>query len=81
MKHTWEYCGLCKRPMVVCGKCGNICCNGGYGTVDGGQCQECESAYEMQASNEPPEFSESYKAAREKEHRDFWLLTTPREFC
>jgi len=34
--------------MVLCGKCGNNCCNGGYGEVDGKECDACPSAYEMQ---------------------------------
>ncbi len=36
-------------PMVICGKCGNNCCNGGYGTLpDGSKCDACPSAYDMQ---------------------------------
>lgn len=34
--------------MIVCGKCGNNCCNGGYGVVDGKECPDCPSAYELQ---------------------------------
>jgi hypothetical protein len=35
--------------MVVCGKCQNNCCNGGYGTLpDGSTCDACPSAYDMQ---------------------------------
>lgn len=35
--------------MVVCGKCGNNCCNAGYGTLpDGSECDACPSAYVMQ---------------------------------
>jgi hypothetical protein len=42
--HRWDVCGHC-GPMVVCGYCGNNCCNGGSndGCPDG-----CASAYEMQ---------------------------------
>jgi hypothetical protein len=32
--------------MVICGKCGNNCCNGGYG--NDGKCDACPSAYEEQ---------------------------------
>lgn len=36
-------------PRVICGKCGNNCCNGGYGElVDGSQCDACPSAYDKQ---------------------------------
>ena len=38
-------------PMVVCGKCGNNCCNGSYGKLSGSKmCDACPSAYEMQAA-------------------------------
>lgn len=56
--HFWEECPMC-GPMVICGKCGNNCCNGGYGEVIGPEraddgsvvmitCDACPSAYEMQ---------------------------------
>lgn len=48
IEHKWAECQMC-GPMVVCGTCGNNCCNGGYGTLpDGTQCPDCESAYQMQ---------------------------------
>ena len=28
-EHHWEYCDECEVWMVVCGTCGNNCCNGG----------------------------------------------------
>ncbi len=46
--HHWSHCNLCDVDMVICGKCGNNCCNGGYGTVDGQMCDACPSAYEVQ---------------------------------
>jgi hypothetical protein len=46
--HRWSDCPMCGQ-MVVCGKCGNNCCNGGYGTLpDGKTCDACPSAYDMQ---------------------------------
>lgn len=45
--HFWEYCDLCLHEVVICGKCGNNTCNGGYGIVDGKECDACPSAYEM----------------------------------
>ena len=49
MKHTWQWCSLCRTLMVVCGKCGNNCCNGTYGELeDGTLCQECPTAYDIQ---------------------------------
>lgn len=45
--HTWEFCELCNHDVVVCGKCGNNTCNGGYGTVDGVTCDQCPSAYNL----------------------------------
>ena len=49
--HFWSYCTLCERNIVICGKCGNNCCNGGYGTLpDGKECDACSSAYKMQGN-------------------------------
>jgi len=47
MNHEWSYCKLCEHDVVICGKCGNNTCNGGYGEVDGEECDACESAYKM----------------------------------
>lgn len=47
IEHKWEYCDFCDHDVVVCGKCGNNTCNGGHGTVDGKECDECGSAYEL----------------------------------
>lgn len=47
-EHTWFVCDLC-GPAVRCGKCGNNCCNGGYGRLaDGSVCDVCPDAYAMQ---------------------------------
>ena len=56
MKHYWVYCSHCEAESVVCGTCGNNCCNGSYGEVVGPKhnttmgCPDCKSAYEMQGS-------------------------------
>ena len=47
-QHTWYYCELCQGKVVICGNCGNNCCNGGYGQVDGVDCTYCSEAYELQ---------------------------------
>lgn len=31
--------------VTICGKCGNNTCNGGYGEIDGKDCDQCPSAY------------------------------------
>ena len=50
--HYWDTCEMCGR-MVVCGKCGNNCCNAGYGTLPTGlECDACPSAYDMQDRGE-----------------------------
>ena len=49
--HRWTDCAMCGR-MVICGKCGNNCCNGGYGEVGGIECDACPAAYAMQAAGE-----------------------------
>lgn len=48
--HRWGYCDLCEVDIVYCGKCGNNCCNGGYGVVDGETCDACPSAYQQQST-------------------------------
>lgn len=51
--HRWEYCDLCEARVVVCGKCGNNCCNGGYGELTPGiKCDACPSAYAEQDRGE-----------------------------
>lgn len=50
IEHHWSICFMC-GPVVICGACGNNCCNGTYGTAPGGlhgSCTYCPSAYEMQ---------------------------------
>jgi hypothetical protein len=53
--HRWANCPAC-GPMVICGKCGNNCCNGGYGVLaDGSDCDACPSAYDLQGIGTPPD--------------------------
>jgi len=40
-----SYCEMCERDNVICGKCGNNTCNGGYGEINGEKCDQCPSAY------------------------------------
>ncbi len=47
--HYWSYCNLCETNMVICGTCGNNCCNGGYGQINGKQCPDCPFAYQLQS--------------------------------
>jgi len=48
-KHLVGYCDLCDTEMIFCGKCGNNCCNGGYGTLENGlECDACPEAYKKQ---------------------------------
>jgi len=52
--HYWAFCDHCDTAVVICGTCGNNCCNGGYGEVMGSEphttmvCPDCPSAYELQ---------------------------------
>ena len=50
--HHWELCPMC-GPMVICGYCGNNCCNAGSGQVadgtDEGTLCGCGDAYELQS--------------------------------
>jgi hypothetical protein len=48
-KHKIWYCTLCQTNIIICEKCGNNCCNGGYGTLpDGTKCDACPEAYKLQ---------------------------------
>jgi hypothetical protein len=48
MKFQWGWCDLCDTSFVYCPKCGNNCCNAGYGKIDGETCDICELAYQYQ---------------------------------
>ena len=48
MTFTWAWCRTCDRAAVICPKCGNNCCNGGSGQVDGELCDICNLAYQYQ---------------------------------
>lgn len=47
-EHYWSYCEQCQVEMVKCGTCGNNCCNGGFGQINGKECQDCVIAYAKQ---------------------------------
>ena len=47
MNNYRSYCEHCQSDVIICGKCGNNTCNGGYGEVDGVQCDQCPSAYQQ----------------------------------
>lgn len=51
-KHTLSHCSLCESDMVLCGTCGNNCCNGSYGPKAGVDmsCPDCPEAYDHQAA-------------------------------
>ena len=49
MLFQWGYCELCRGTFVYCPKCGNNCCNAGYGYLNGETCDVCELAYQYQA--------------------------------
>jgi hypothetical protein len=66
--HYWSYCHHCRARMVICGRCGNNCCNGGYGEEIGPEpgttmkCRACPSAYDMQDAGEQSTNGTSPKA-------------------
>ena len=57
--HYWTYCRHCQTDVVICGKCGNNCCNGGRGETFGqlagvmAPCDGCDEAYIMHNSGDP----------------------------
>ena len=68
MKHTWDYCSHCRGLIVICGRCGNNCCNAGHGLLeDGSECPDCESAYALWRSGEgKPELSPQQEVLLER---------------
>lgn len=48
MKLLWSWCELCETACIICPKCGNNSCNGGYGEVDGIKCDVCSIAYQYE---------------------------------
>jgi ribosome-binding protein aMBF1 (putative translation factor) len=48
MEFKWEFCPICEAYFIRCPKCGNNCCNGASGQVDGQECDVCELCYEFQ---------------------------------
>ena len=49
LDHRICYCAHCERMTVICGKCGNNCCNGTYGVLTSGKsCDACPEAYKIQ---------------------------------
>lgn len=48
--YKFEWCSLCRVYFLRCPKCGNNSCNGGWGSIDGGQgnCDECPKCYELE---------------------------------
>lgn len=46
--HKLGYCAHCRTDMIICKTCGNNCCNGGSGVVDGAPCKDCLDAYDVQ---------------------------------
>jgi hypothetical protein len=48
MKFIWEFCEACGAYFIRCPKCGNNCCNGGYGKINGEECDICFLCYQFQ---------------------------------
>jgi hypothetical protein len=81
--HNWFYCNQCRSWAVICGICGNNCCNGGSGKSAGIHLTcDCTEAYSLQnqwyASDEAKIWyeSEDYKQREQKADEileKFWL--------
>ena len=78
-KFQWGYCELCDSTFVYCPKCGNNCCNGGSGELDGEKCDVCELAYQYQdlacktKTDPSKEYIENHPAERTKQKSWFEL--------
>jgi hypothetical protein len=66
--HNCTHCGL----TVLCYKCGNNTCNGGYGKINGKACNLCEDAYQMHDL-----YSEDYKSVIFANSHKFVELVNP----
>lgn len=63
--HKIAYCGTCRQNMIICGTCGNNCCNGGSGQIDGKLCPDCDEAYDIQTEYwASPEYKEEARIKR-----------------
>lgn len=67
----WDYCPVCNTMTVICPKCGNNCCNGGIGTVDGEECDVCELAYNHMKHSEKPSKPDNWLVKRIKNEIEF----------
>ncbi len=47
-KHKLSFCEACDINIVICAACGNNCCNGGSGKINGIICNYCDEAYKHQ---------------------------------
>ena len=45
-----DWCTICETHFIICPRCGNNTCNGGYG--ENGKCTLCPIAYELHAKLE-----------------------------
>lgn len=48
MQFEIDWCPQCEEHFVRCPRCGNNCCNAGFGTADGHVCDVCPLAYQYQ---------------------------------
>jgi hypothetical protein len=79
-EHYWDYCHLCEHDVVICGKCGNNTCNGGYGEVDGKECDACPSAYDLYLNTPPEDRPKQTKEKPEQCSRcGVWM--DPKDMC
>ena len=79
--HTWHYCTQCRDWIVICGICGNNCCNGGSGKTTGTTNCNCDEAYSIQFQwfdspeylmwLETPEYKKRYDEAQLRNEK-FW---------
>lgn len=82
-EHYWDYCHLCEHDVVICGKCGNNTCNGGYGEINGEECDACPSAYDLYLGT--PKVSKSAQPKEQCSGCGVWMdlydMCIAAEFC
>jgi len=70
----WEWCDMCKAWFIRCPKCGNNCCNAGWGEVDGEECDVCPLCYSYQSLADETGKAPSYEPYDEKQKRRIFIV-------
>ena len=65
---------MCKVWFIRCSKCGNNCCNAGWGEVDGEECDVCPLCYSYQSLADETGKAPSYEPYDEKQKKRIFIV-------